>query len=129
MRISSPRSPLCQREFAFGRTQALVGFGGVEGQTQRTRVGQADFFARHANQSARRITRVDTTVEHAREPVERGVQLSRIAGNAAAAHPFAVVIDSTVHVRILVTPTALTHDSVIDLPVPHNRLEARLVRR
>ncbi len=70
---------LGQRQLAFGRAQALVDLGRVQRQPQRARVGQADVLAGHAHQPARHVARVGAAVEHAHEPVQRGI-------GVAAAH-------------------------------------------
>ncbi len=46
---------LGERELALGRAEPLVGLGGVERESQRARVGEADVLARHADHAARDV--------------------------------------------------------------------------
>ena len=39
------------------------------------RIGQADVFPGHADDAPRQVTRVGAAVEHARQPVERGIRV------------------------------------------------------
>ena len=64
---------LRQRQFAFGAAQPFKRGGGIVGNLQRTRVGQPDVFPRHADNAARQITRVRAAVDHAAEPIKRGI--------------------------------------------------------
>ena len=80
---------LGQRQLAFGAAQALINLGSVQRQAQGARVGQADVFTGHADQAAGDVARVHAAIEHARQPVQRGVRV-------AAAHAFVQGADGVV---------------------------------
>ena len=64
---------LAQCQLAFGRAQTLVGERGIVGNLHGARIGQADVFPGHTDNPARQILGVGSTIEHARQPVERRV--------------------------------------------------------
>ncbi len=70
---------LGERELALGRAQALVGFDRIEREPQRARIGKPDVLGGHADHAPPDIERVGAAVEHAAQPVQRGV-------GVAAAH-------------------------------------------
>jgi hypothetical protein len=67
---------LGERELAFGRAQALVDLRGVDRDFQRARIGEPDVLARHADHAAGEVARIDASVEHAYQPVERRVRVA-----------------------------------------------------
>ena len=71
---------LGQGEVAFGAAHAFVGVPGFDGHLQGARVGQADVFDGHAGHAAGQVDRVAAAVEHAREPVKRGVGVGAAHG-------------------------------------------------
>lgn len=66
---------LGESQFALRRSQPLERRGGVVGNLHGTRVGQADIFPGHAHDTTGQVTRIGTTVEHARQPVEGGIRI------------------------------------------------------
>ena len=66
---------LGHRQLAFGAAEALLNVPGIEAQGERARVGVADLLAGHAHHPPGDVERVAAAVEHAREPVQRGVRV------------------------------------------------------
>ena len=71
---------LRQCQFAFGAAQPFKRGGGIVGDLQRARVGQPDVFPRHADNAACQITRVGAAINHAAEPIKRGIRVRAAHG-------------------------------------------------
>ncbi len=67
---------LGQRQFALRTAQPLITLPGIEHDRKRTRIGIADVLAGCAQQTAGQILRIATAVEHAAEPVQRGIRVA-----------------------------------------------------
>jgi len=64
---------LRDRELALRTAEPLVGLAGLEGQRERARVGIADVLGSHAQHAPGHVARITAAVEHAAQPVERGI--------------------------------------------------------
>ena len=65
---------LRQRQFTFGCTKALVGFAGIERHAQCACIGKTDILHRHADQPPAEIQRISAAIEHAHQPIQRGIR-------------------------------------------------------
>jgi hypothetical protein len=82
--------------------------GGVVGDLQRARVGQADVFPGHAHDAARQVFGVGAAVEHAAQPVQGRVRMR-------AAHRFVQGRDLVVEiVAALVEAARVQGQRVVD---------------
>jgi len=72
---------LRQRQLTLRAAQPFVRFHCVQRQPERSRIGQADILGRHADDTATEIKRVGAAVQHAYQPVQRGIGIG-------AAHRF-----------------------------------------
>jgi hypothetical protein len=66
---------LCQCQFTLRAAQAFLHVPCIDAQPECARVGIADVFRGHACDTARQVERVTATVQHAHQPVQRGVRI------------------------------------------------------
>ena len=66
---------LRQCQFTFRTAEAFIRQGGFVGDLRRSGISQPDVFPCHANDPACQIAGIDTTVEHAGEPVQRSIRM------------------------------------------------------
>ena len=71
---------LAQRELSFRRAEALIGLDRVVRELDGARVGDADVFPRHADDAAPQVFRIGAAVQHAAQPVQRGVRMRAAHG-------------------------------------------------
>ena len=71
---------LGERQLAFRSAQALIGLPCVQTQAQRARVRVADILDSHAQQPPRQVLGRRTAIEHAREPIQRGIRVAAAYG-------------------------------------------------
>ena len=71
---------LPQRQLALRGAEAFIGLGRVVRELDRARVGDADVFPRHPHDAARQVFRVGAAVQHAAQPVQRGVRMRAAHG-------------------------------------------------
>ncbi|EXI76543.1 MAG: hypothetical protein AW07_00491 [Candidatus Accumulibacter sp. SK-11] len=111
---------LRQRQLALGRTEALEGLGGVERDAGSARIGKADVFPGHANNSSRQVARVSTAIEHAAEPVQgrirRGTADRLVQGRDLVEEGIAALVEA---------PQALRHRLLDESAVDGGRLRRR----
>jgi hypothetical protein len=107
-------------QFAFGRAETFEGFGRVECDPCCTRVGKADVFPGHAHDATRQITWIGTTVEHAAEPVQRGIRRGSanrlVQGRNLVVEGIAALVEAT---------QALRQGSLNESPVDTAHLRSR----
>ena len=80
---------LRQRQLALGAAQKIVGVLRRVRLHERVRIGKPDVLDRHAHHAAREVKRVLAAIDHAAEPVKRGV-------GVRAAHGFVQRADKVV---------------------------------
>jgi len=71
---------LGEREFAFGRSESLIGRRGISCDLQRARIGQTDVLPGHAHNTPRQIARVSAAIEHAAKPIEGRIRMRAAHG-------------------------------------------------
>ena len=69
-----------QRELALRRAEPLVGFHRIERKAQRPRISQSDILSGHADHASADVKRVGAAVEHAAQPVQRGIGVAAANG-------------------------------------------------
>ena len=94
------------------------------GEQQRVRVGEADVLAREADAAARDVERVLAALEHAREPVDRGVGVG-VAHRLVQRRDDVVVLLAVLVVHQRLAADALGEDLVGDRPDAVHRPRVR----
>ena len=64
-----------QCQLSFGTAEKVVGILCRQGDAERAGIRESDVFTRHAHEAPREVERILTTREHAREPVERAIDI------------------------------------------------------
>src|SRR5436190_13286143 len=71
---------LRQPQLSFRTAEKVVGVLGGEGDGERPRIGEPDILDRHAHQAAREVERIFSSREHAREPIQRAIDIGAAHG-------------------------------------------------